>query len=133
VLPPAHRMRRSADFSTAVRRGRRVRRGTVVVHQLTTPAAAPFDGALEDAVGHPAGVRPADPATVGFVVGRSVGNSVARHRVSRRLRAVVAGRLDELPPGSSTVIRALPEAADAGSGRLAADVDGALARLAGHR
>ena len=77
----------------------------------------------------PALMPPGSAPTVGFVVGKSVGNSVVRHRVSRRLRAVFAGRLDTLPAASATVVRALPDAAGASSARLAADIDGALARL----
>jgi ribonuclease P protein component len=74
---------------------------------------------------------------VGLVVGRSVGNSVTRHRVTRRLRAQLAVRLNELPPGSGVVVRALPEAASATSASLGADLDralgAALARMAGPR
>ena len=70
---------------------------------------------------------------VGFVVGRSVGGSVMRHRVTRRLRAQVAQRLDVLPAGSGTVVRALPSAAEASSGQLGAGLDHALSQLAGHR
>ncbi|MDT4920027.1 MAG: ribonuclease protein component [Pseudonocardiales bacterium] len=70
---------------------------------------------------------------VGFVVGKNVGGSVQRHRVSRRLRAPVAQRLDLLPPGSCTVVRALAPAAELSSGELGAGLDAALARLAGRR
>jgi ribonuclease P protein component len=108
-------MRRSADFSTAVRSGSRVRRGAVVVHHLKAAAGA------DDA--------PPRPALVGFIVGRAVGGSVVRHRTTRRLRAVLAGHLDGLPAGSATVVRALPAAGASTSARLAEDVDGALGRL----
>jgi ribonuclease P protein component len=101
-------MRRSTDFSSAVRRGRRVRRGTVVVH--LAPCAA-------------------STTLVGFVVGKAVGGSVVRHRVSRRLRAVVADRLGALPAGSATVVRAMPSSAEASSAQLASDLDAAFARL----
>jgi ribonuclease P protein component len=67
---------------------------------------------------------------VGFVVGKGVGPSVVRHRVSRRLRAEMAQRLPQLPPGSGTVVRALPPAAAATSTELGSDLDAALARLA---
>jgi ribonuclease P protein component len=70
---------------------------------------------------------------VGLVVGKSVGGSVVRHRVSRRLRAQLSARLDRLPAGSGTVVRALPAAADATSAELAADLDGALQRLGAAR
>jgi ribonuclease P protein component len=76
-------------------------------------------------------VRASEPTlpTVGFVVGKSVGNSVVRHRVTRRLRAIIAVRLNSLPAGSATVVRALPSAAQASSAALSADIDSALARL----
>ncbi|MDT7574979.1 MAG: ribonuclease protein component [Pseudonocardiales bacterium] len=66
---------------------------------------------------------------VGLIVGRTVGGSVERHRVSRRLRAQLAARLDRLPAGSGTVVRALPAAGAATSATLGADLDAALARL----
>jgi ribonuclease P protein component len=76
----------------------------------------------------PSGPPPADaePARVGFVVNKAVGNAVLRNRVHRRLRAVMAARLQELPPGSLTVVRALPAAATSSYDELVADVDGAL-------
>ena len=67
---------------------------------------------------------------VGFVVGRTVGGSVVRHRVTRRLRAQVALRLDAFPQGTATVVRALPEAASASSAELGADLDAGLHVLA---
>lgn len=94
MLPAAHRMRHASDFSTTVRRGRRVRRGSVVIHHLPD-------------------LHPDAPARVGFVVSGAVGGSVVRHRVTRRLRHLARGRLDHLPEGSGTVVRALPDAADA--------------------
>jgi ribonuclease P protein component len=108
-------MRRSTDFTAVVRGGVRVRGGAVVVHHrasLNDPSAAP---------------------QVGLVVGKAVGNSVVRHRVSRRLRAQLAGRLDRLPSGSGTVVRALPEAAGATSATLGRGLDLALDRLAARR
>lgn len=102
-------MRRSTEFSSIVGTGMRARRGAVVVHQLVRGDAG--------------------PPRVGLIVGRVVGNSVQRHRVSRRLRAQLATRLDRLPAGSGTVVRALPSAAGCSSVRLGDDLDGALARL----
>lgn len=66
---------------------------------------------------------------VGLVVGKSVGGSVVRHRVSRRLRAQLAGRIDRLPAGSATVVRALPGAAEASSADLGRDLDSAIAKV----
>jgi ribonuclease P protein component len=106
-------MRRSGDFDDVVRAGRRARGGRVIVHQRRDGGAgAPL---------------------IGFVVSRGVGGSVVRHQVSRRLRAQMATRLVALPPGSATVVRALPVAAGASSAELGAALDQALARLAGSR
>lgn len=63
------------------------------------------------------------------MVSKTVGNSVVRHRVIRRLRHQVADRLDRLPPGSLLVVRALPAAGVATSAQLGGDLDGALSRL----
>jgi ribonuclease P protein component len=63
------------------------------------------------------------------VVSKAVGNSVIRHRVTRRLRHVVRDRLGTLPDGSSLIVRALPAAAEASSAELRQDFDAALRRL----
>lgn len=110
MLPVRQRLRSSRDFSAVLRGGRRAGRTTVVVHMLTTDAAL-------------------DPARFGLIVGRTVGNSVVRHAVSRRLRGVLAQRTARFPVGSDVVVRARPEAAGATSAALGADVDSALAAL----
>ena len=46
----------------------------------------------------------------GLIVGKSVGNSVQRHRISRQLRHAIAPILSELPKNSLFVIRALKDA-----------------------
>ncbi len=51
---------------------------------------------------------------------------MVRHRVARRLRHLVAARLDTLPPGALLVVRALPPAATATSAELAVDLDAGL-------
>ena len=66
---------------------------------------------------------------VGFVVSRAVGGAVVRNRVARRLRHLVRSRLQQLPPGTLLVIRALPPAATATSAELAMDLDAVLRRL----
>jgi ribonuclease P protein component len=62
-------------------------------------------------------------------VGKAVGNSVVRHRVTRRLRAVVREQLDRLPPAADLVVRARPEAAEASFERLRGDLAAALDRV----
>lgn len=68
------------------------------------------------------------PSRAGFVVSGSVGGSVVRHRVIRRLRASIRPRLDELPAGSQVVVRALPGSADASFDQLCVDLTSALGR-----
>lgn len=91
MLPAANRMRAAADFAHTTRRGTKVTRGSVVVYLAGTDDSA--------------GPR------VGLVVSKAVGNSVVRHRVSRRIRGAVRPLLPTLPPGSRVVVRALPGAA----------------------
>ncbi|SDI83689.1 ribonuclease P protein component [Frankineae bacterium MT45] len=66
---------------------------------------------------------------VGLIVGKAVGNSVVRHQVSRRLRAQLAARVQQLPLGSLAVVRALPAAADVTSQELGSDLDSAIAKV----
>ena len=89
---------------------------------------------LSERPGQPAGNLPFPAvARAGFVVGKSVGNSVVRHRVTRRLRAVVRAELGRLPDRADLVVRARPEAADADSTVLQRDLASALDRLLGDR
>jgi ribonuclease P protein component len=118
MLPAPHRLRSSGEFSTVTRHGRRFRAGDVVVYLY--PAAA-RDGEAEP---QPAVTK------IGLIVGRTVGGSVVRHQVSRRLRAQLAGMLDRIPAGSRMVVRALPSAATARSESLGRDLGIAVARLA---
>ncbi|MDD7385166.1 MAG: ribonuclease P protein component [Actinomycetaceae bacterium] len=66
---------------------------------------------------------------VGFVVPKSVGNSVVRHTVSRKLRHIMRARLHEFHPGDLVVVRALPPSADASSEDLARDIDAACLKI----
>jgi ribonuclease P protein component len=78
---------------------------------------------------HRGGPATTPGARAGFVVGKAVGNSVVRHRVTRRLRAVVAGELHRLPATADLVVRARPESADADSTMLRRDLVAGLDRL----
>ncbi|WP_230207845.1 ribonuclease P protein component [Microlunatus sp. Gsoil 973] len=66
---------------------------------------------------------------MGFVVSKAVGTAVARNRVKRRLRHLVAARLADTPPAARVVVRALP-AARTQPQRLADDLDHAWSRIA---
>ena len=115
MLPTDERLHTPAAFSAVVKRGRRAGTPTLVVHLLTRPDFP---------------VR----SRVGFVVSGKVGNSVVRHRITRRLRPLVRERLGLLPGGTDLVVRALPAAAGSTSSRFDRDLTDGLrtaARRAG--
>ncbi len=101
----------------------------MVLHYLPVRPPAPAAGGL---------AVPADGASdpttttgprAGFVVGKAVGNSVVRHRVTRRLRAAVREELGRLPATADLVVRARPEAGTATSAQLRRDLSAGLDRL----
>jgi len=104
-------MRRSTEFTKAVRVGSRSGRRTVTGHLIV----------VRD--------RQDEPARVGFVVSRAVGGAVVRNKVRRRLRHLAHGYLDSLPGGSLLVVRANPPAAAARQADLAAEFDLVLGTL----
>jgi ribonuclease P protein component len=95
----------------------------MVLHYLPDRTAASARGPVGGTSPVPPGPR------AGFVVGKAVGNSVVRHRVTRRLRAVVLGELTRLPASADLVVRARPEAAEATSAQLRADLRSGLDRV----
>ena len=73
-----------------------------------------------------------DPAQVGFVVSKAVGNAVIRNRVKRRLRHLTREHLpalEGLPGRAVLVVRALPAAAEASYATLGADLRRRLTRV----
>ena len=114
MLAAAHRLRRSADFTTTVRAGSRAAEPTLLVYLHRAATADP-------------------DARVGFVVGKSVGPAVRRNQVRRRLRHLMRDRVGGLPPGSRLVIRAQSAAAAADHATLGRDLDAALRRLVSGR
>ena len=109
MLPAAHRLRASSDFSEVLRRGRRAGRPTLTVHLATGAGSG--------------------PARAGLVVSKAVGGSVVRHRVARRLRHQLQPLVAALPAGTRLVVRASPAAAAADSATLADDLRAGLTRL----
>ncbi len=107
-------MTSAADFTRAIRSGRRQGSATVVAHYWCCDS--------DDA-----------PPRVGFAVSKAVGNSVVRHRVTRQLRHAMRPRLADLPTGSLLVLRAMPSAAGASSPELATDIARVLDRVCGGR
>jgi len=111
VLPAQYRMTRSAEFGQTVSKGARAAQPDLVVHALR----------VDDPDAH--------TPRIGLVVSKSVGSAVDRHRVSRRLRHVARGVLNELAAGDRIVIRALPGSRDAISARLEQELRLALERI----
>lgn len=115
MLPEPYRLRRRADFSVTIRRGRRMGGRDVVVHAL--------ERGQTDSLVRVGGPR------FGLVVSKAVGPAVIRHRVARRLRHVCAGLVDCVPADTDVVIRALPGSAAATSRELDRQLRSGLTRL----
>ena len=118
LLAQVHRMRRGEDFQVTVRRGRKGRSPSVVVH-LDVPA----DGERAPGAGSTAGIT-----VVGFVVTKAIGPAVVRNRVKRQLRHLMRSRVQQLPSGARLVVRALPSSASRRHEDIAADLDRTLAQ-----
>ena len=113
MLPAPHRLTHGGDIRRVVRTSRRSGGNLLVVHVLRHEGT--------------------DPVRVGFVVGRTVGNAVIRHRVQRRLRHLFRERLAVLPAGCEVVVRALSPSAGASYAELGAELDRCLQRSLGDR
>jgi ribonuclease P protein component len=100
MLPAPSRLRRPTDFQSTTRTGLKAGRPSLVFYLRVT----------------------GQPARAGFIVSKAIGNAVRRNQVKRRLRHLVAPRLDQLG-AADLVIRALPAATK--SQRLVADFDSA--------
>ncbi|HWV49131.1 MAG TPA: ribonuclease P protein component [Microbacterium sp.] len=110
MLARPHRLTRGDDYRMVVRRGSRCGGSRVVTSVLTT---ADTERA----------------ARFGFIISKQVGNAVVRNTVRRRLKAVCAELLPEVPQGTDVVIRALPASAAASFADLRADVVRCIRRL----
>lgn len=116
MLPARNRMTRSTDFRVTVSRGVRSAQRDLVVHSLVPRAFADADSNTRDA------------PKVGLVVGKSVGNAVQRHRVSRQLRHASRDLLSDLRTGELLVIRALPGSREAATSTLQDELRAAVQR-----
>jgi ribonuclease P protein component len=107
-------MTRSTDYDATVKRGVRAAQPDIVVHARSRSAA-------------PGGAA-ASPR-VGFIVPKSVGSAVQRHRVTRRLRHVARRLLEDMRRSDDLVIRALPTSRNAASSTLQAQLRAGLVRV----
>jgi len=87
VLPNSAIIKSSSEFATATKLGRRIT-GTSLIGYLYS-------------------ANNNQPAKLGLIVGKSVGNSVVRHRIARQIRHAVRKKLNQLPNGTLLVVRAM--------------------------
>lgn len=111
MLPTNSRLRSSTEIANALKIGEKFTARLVVVSVAK-------------------GV--ADTTKVAFAVGKSVGNSVTRHRIIRRLRHILSSEMHHFPQGSHVVIRALPGTATASFEVLRENVLFALEKVHKH-
>lgn len=105
----SQRLRTDRDFKQALR-GRRISSTAFVLHTGSTES-------------------PSTTGQVGFIVSKSVGNSVVRHRVTRQLRAIISTRLDRLNSQDRFVVRALPAITELPYRQLEKEIDLALSSV----
>ena len=89
MLPKNARLTASADFARATKSGTRVTTDNFVGYLYLSP------------------VTNQDAPKCGLIINKSVGGSVVRHTLARKLRHAVAPQISKLPTGSLLVIRAL--------------------------
>jgi ribonuclease P protein component len=86
VLPKLNRLRNGGDFNLVTKTGRRFTSENLLIYALPSKV---------------------EVSQVGFIVNRSVGGSVTRHLVSRKLRHNLAAQLPKLNQKLMLVVRVL--------------------------
>ena len=94
MLPADARLTSSSDFARATKSGIRVTTEHFVGYLYISP------------------VTNNASAKCGLIINKTVGGSVKRHRLARKVRHAVAPHIVELPLGSLFVIRALKQCDD---------------------
>jgi ribonuclease P protein component len=108
MLPASARLRKSSEISAVMKSGTRFSAKLVVLHVAKGTSGQ---------------------SKVAFAVGKNVGNSVIRHRVTRQLRHIVSPALSKFPIGSHVVVRALPAAATATFTQLTENLEFAMTKV----
>ena len=94
MLPADARLTSSSDFARATKSGIRVTSEHFVGYLYISP------------------VRNDASAKCGLIINKTVGGSVKRHRLARKVRHAVAPLIATLPTGSLLVIRGLKQSED---------------------
>lgn len=110
MLPTNVRLRKSLEISRTLKNGKRYPTKFLVFHIAK--------GSTSE-------------SRFAFVVGKTVGNSVIRHKVTRRLRHLVMANYLKFPKGSDVVVRALPGIEKTSHQELQNNFDVALAKVGG--
>ena len=108
MLPASARLRKSSEISAVMKSGTRFSAKLVVLHVAQSSS---------------------EHTKVAFAVGKNIGNSVARHKVTRQLRHAITPLISSFPAGSYVVVRALPEAHQATFTQLSENLKFALSKL----
>ena len=91
MLPKSNRLRVGSDFNKITKTGARISSENLLLYTDLTGSDLP---------------------KIGFIINRSVGGSVARHLVSRKLRHNFASHLSVLPNKTMLVVRVLKQQKD---------------------
>lgn len=87
MLPNSARIKSSSDFARTTKLGRRFSNDSLICYLYSS--------------------KDNHPAKLGLIIGKSVGNSVVRHRIARQVRHAVRDELKQLPNGTLFVVRAM--------------------------
>ena len=100
MLPVSARLTSPQDFARTTKSGLRVTSEHFVGYLHINPVT---NNSGENSLGANENPR------AGLIIGKSVGGSVRRHRVSRQIRHALAPQLENFPQGSLIVIRGLKQ------------------------
>jgi ribonuclease P protein component len=87
VLANNARIKSSSDFARVTKTGRRISTNSLIGYLYSESNN--------------------DSAKLGLIVGKSIGNSVVRHRIARQIRHAVHEELNNFPNGTLLVVRAM--------------------------
>ena len=96
MLPDSARIKSSADFARVTKIGRRATTNSFIGYYLAETKEPTNSSTFNQ-----------NPAKLGLIVGKSIGNSVTRHRIARQIRHSVRDDLMALPQNSFLVIRVM--------------------------
>jgi ribonuclease P protein component len=106
VLPRHARLTSPNDFARATKSG----------HRLTSKSLVLYFYSGADVT----------PARFGLIIGKSVGGSVVRHHIARKIRHTLRDHMTQFPAGSLVVVRALPHSTKAD---IKVELDKAIPKL----